>query len=1097
MRKTLWVALLAATALLAQMPPPPAMPGSRVVARPGIPAASNSSAVAGIGSQSAARLTADPQPEPEAVPAVAGWPGFLAGSSYPSGLVPISVAVGDFNGDGKLDLVVANATNENGEIGTVSILLGNGDGTYRAPVKYSAGPNPYSVAVADFNGDGNLDIAVANNSAAGVHPRMPSGVTVLLGNGDGTFRQSSFTTSLSFGFAVATGDFNGDGKPDFVLTTYYGDCGGGTVTVFLGKGGGSFTEGAQYTVGYAPMSIAVGDFNGDGNLDIVTSVAPSALVAPCTGAAGNNVSVLLGNGDGTFQGPANYAVGDNPTSVAVGDFNADGNLDIVTANWSSDTVSVLLGNGDGTFQAAVNVAAGTSPFSVAVADFNGDGKMDLAVSSEDCGCVSLLLGNGDGTFQPAPDYYATGDAPVSLAVGDFNGDGRPGVVTANYGSGPPPLPYPTDDTAGTVSVLLGNGNGTFHAAVSYPTGNEDPGTEATPSSVALADLNGDGMLDLAVANYGNGTVSVLLGNGDGTFQTEVSYNVGKSPYSVAVGDFNGDGKADLAVANSGDGTTSVLLGNGDGTFQTAVNYTVGASPYSVAAGDFNGDGKPDLAVANYGASGDTTGTVSVLLGNGDGTFQTPVSYSVGANPYSVAAADLSGDGKLDLAVANSGNGSVSVLLGNGDGTFQTAVDYTVGTYPYSVTVGDFNGDGKPDLAVANFGALAETTGSVSVLLGNGDGTFQAAVNYSAAPNPYSVAAGDFNGDGKLDLAVADLDGTVSVLLGNGDGTFQGGVNFAAGGAPNFVAVGDLNGDGTPDLAVADYDGGVSILLNLGVTTTTTLSSSLDPSTDGQPVTFKATVKATGGSRPNGGTVTFYDGMAAIGEGTTASGVATFTTTSLAVGTHLMTAAYAGYSKYTASTSPQIKQVVGKAATTTALISSLNPSTYGQSVTFTATVSSSGPTPTGTVTFKSGSVALGTGTLSSGVAGFTSAKLAAGTDPITATYGGDSSSQSSTSASLNQSVAQAATATTVASSKNPSNPGQSVTFTATVTSAYATPTGTVTFSQGATTLGTATLAGGKAKLAVTSLTAGSDTVTATYGGTANFSGSSGSIVQTVN
>ena len=1077
------------------------MPGSRIVARPGIPAASNSSAMAGIGSQGVARLAVDLQPEPEAVPAVAGWPGFLAGSSYPAGAVPTSVAVGDFNGDGKLDLAVANATNENGEIGTVSILLGNGDGTYRAPVKYSAGPNPYSVAVVDFNGDGNLDIAVANNSAAGIHTRMPSGVTVLLGNGDGTFKQSSFTTNLSFGFAVATGDFNGDGKPDFVLTTYYGDCGGGTVTVFLGKGGGSFTEGAQYTVGYAPISIAVGDFNGDGNLDIVTSVAPSALIGSCTGAAGNNVSVLLGNGDGTFQAPVNYAVGSNPTSVAIGDFNGDGTLDIVTSNWSSDNVSLLLGNGDGTFQPAVNVAAGTTPYFVTAADFNGDGKLDLAVSNEDCGCVSLLLGNGNGTFRPAIGYYSAGDVPFSLAVGDFNGDGKTDVVTANYGSSPTVLPFPSDDVAGTVSVLLGNGNGTFHAAISYSTGNEDRGTLALPTagpfSVALADLNGDGKLDLAVANSGNGTASVLLGNGDGTFQTEVSYPVGKSPFSVAVADFNGDGKPDLAVANNGDGTTSVLVGNGDGTFQTAVNYTVGASPISVAAGDFNGDGKLDLVVADYGVAGDTTDNISVLLGNGDGTFQTAVSYTVGANPYSVAAADLNRDGKLDLAVANCGNGSVSVLLGNGDGTFQTAVDYTVGTYPYSVTVGDFNGDGKPDLAIANLGALAETTGSVSVLLGNGDGTFQAAVSYSAAPNPNSVAVGDFNGDGKLDLAVADEDGTVSVLLGNGDGTFQAAVNFAAGGDPNFLAVGDLNGDGTPDLAVADYDGGVSILLNLGVTTTTTLSSSLDPSTDGQPVTFKATVKATGGSRPNGGTVTFYDGMAAIGEGTTASGVATFTTTSLAVGTHLMTAAYAGYSKYTASTSPQIKQVVGKAATTTALISSLNPSTYGQSVTFTATVSSSGPTPTGTVTFKSGSVALGTATLSSGVAGFTSVKLAAGTDPIAATYGGDSSSQSSTSAPLNQSVAQAATATTVASSKNPSNPGQSVTFTATVTSAYATPTGTVTFSQGATTLGTATLAGGKAKLAVTSLTAGSDTVTATYGGTGNFSGSSGSVVQTVN
>jgi hypothetical protein len=282
-----------------------------------------------------------------------------------------------------------------------------------------------------------------------------------------------------------------------------------------------------------------------------------------------------------------------------------------------------------------------------------------------------------------------------------------------------------------------------------------------------------------------------------------------------------------------------------------------------------------------------------------------------------------------------------------------------------------------------------------------------------------------------------------------------------------------------------------------VPTTISLKSSGSPSVAGQPVTFTATVKPALGSTPNGESVTFYDGTASIGTGKTASGVATLTTSSLPSGTDPITATYAGDGTYLASTSAVVNQRVNKNTTTTKLSSGLNPSTYCQSVTFTATVSSAGPTPTGTVTFKNGSAALGTGTLSGGVATLAYSKLAAGADSIAAVYGGDTNSLNSTSAPLSQSVTQAATATMVASSKNPSNSGQSVTFTATVTSAYATPTGNVTFTLGSTTLGKATLAAGKARLAVTTLPAGTDTVTATYAATANFSGSTGSISQTVN
>ena len=340
------------------------------------------------------------------------------------------------------------------------------------------------------------------------------------------------------------------------------------------------------------------------------------------------------------------------------------------------------------------------------------------------------------------------------------------------------------------------------------------GAASTPASVAVGDFNRDGKLDLAVANEGRNNISILLGKGDGTFQAAVNYGLGSGtpePAAVAVGDFNGDGKLDLAVANAGTSNVTVLLGNGDGTFQAPVDYAAG-SGFSVAVGDFNGDGKLDLAVANVASN-----NISVLLGNGDGTFQNAVHYSAGATPFWVAVGDFNRDGKLDLVVANDGGNNVSVLLGNGDGTFQAAVNYSTGSGPTSVAVGDFNGDGKLDLAVAN-----NASNNISVLLGNGDGTFRPAINYGAGSGSRTVAVGDFNGDGKLDLVVANnaVNGgtpSVSVLLGNGDGTFQTAVDYTAGVEPEWVALGDFNRDGKLDIAIADYSSSTVFVLSASVT----------------------------------------------------------------------------------------------------------------------------------------------------------------------------------------------------------------------------------------------------------------------------------------
>ena len=399
-------------------------------------------------------------------------------------------------------------------------------------------------------------------------------------------------------------------------------------------------------------------------------------------------------------------------------------------------------------------------------------------------------------FAPVVTYSSGGFGTGSIAAADLNGDGSPDVVVANSWNCVNGM---NCESYGTVGVLLGNGDGTFQPVVIYKSGGQDA------VSVAVADVNGDGKPDLMVANEdcdyfgGNcqqGAIGVLLGNGDGTFQPAVAYGSGgQQASSVAVADVNGDGKPDLLVANGCSvgncgypfqyGLVGVLLGNGDGTFQPAVSYDSGGiGPMSIAAADVNGDGKTDLVVANCGCSGgffDNSGPVDVLMGNGDGTFKPAVAYSSGPYPWSVVIADVNGDGHPDLLVANScwcgQDATVAVILGNGDGTFQRAVTYDSGELTFGIAVADLNGDGKPDLIVENDCATSDcnTDSTTGVLLGNGDGTFQPVVTFDNGGRGVSSAAvADVNGDGRLDLLAANRcipgnycgEGSVGVLLNN-------------------------------------------------------------------------------------------------------------------------------------------------------------------------------------------------------------------------------------------------------------------------------------------------------------------------------------------
>ena len=363
---------------------------------------------------------------------------------------------------------------------------------------------------------------------------------------------SKRTISASGGGPVAVADLNGDGITDFIVA----DMDGCNVAVLIGIGDGNFRKQNIYFTGdpeqyeYA-HSISVGDFNGDGAADLAVATINS-----------NHVSVLLGNGDGSFQAQVNYVTGDGPNVVTVGDLNGDGKTDLVVGNSYND-ISVLLGNGDGTFQPQTTYGAGRNPWSISVADVNGDGAVDLVVANTLDNSVSILRGNGDGSFRVQVTYAAgskgTSEWAESVAIGDFNGDGKLDLVVANSWSN-------------HISVLLGNGDGSYRPKVTYPSGTA-PWSVSSPASVSVADFNGDGIADLAVANQFSYNVSVLLGNGDGTFQTQTTYEVGNGPRYLAVADFNGDGKVDLVVGNESGGKVSVLLNTS--IFPRAIKGTLG------------------------------------------------------------------------------------------------------------------------------------------------------------------------------------------------------------------------------------------------------------------------------------------------------------------------------------------------------------------------------------------------------------------------------------------------------------------------------------------------------------------------------------------
>ena len=460
-------------------------------------------------------------------------------------------------------------------------------GAGTAALKFVPGIGSHSYQ-AVFEGTTSDAASSSSPSALAVTGKYPTTTTIAQSGSAGNYT----LTATVAGSVDQAGLASPTGTVSF-LDTSNGNAVLGTAALGTGSSAPGWLNSQTPPTGNGPGSVVVGDFNGDGIPDLAVANTGSTFAYEYF------LTILLGNGDGTFTATATTRTGAYPSSIAVGDFNGDGIADLAVTDYVYDNATILLGNGDGTFTAtAVSPATGNGPDSVAVGDFNGDGKADLAVANDYSNTVTILLGNGDGTFTATTVSPATGNVPISIAVGDFNGDGKADLAVANYQDG-------------TVTILLGNGNGTFTATATSPA----TGTE--PFSVAVGDFNGDGKADLAVANKnaGNaGTVTILLGKGDGTFTAAaVSPATGNGPESVAAGDFNGGAVSDLAVANYGDNTATVLLTENRTATATASGIApVGTGTHLVEA-SYPGD-------SSYSSS--VSGTTALTV-----TAATPVSFS--------------------------------------------------------------------------------------------------------------------------------------------------------------------------------------------------------------------------------------------------------------------------------------------------------------------------------------------------------------------------------------------------------------------------------------------------------------------------------------
>jgi len=796
--------------------------------------------------------------------------------------------------------------------------------------------------------------------------------------------------------------------------------------------------------GNTPITIATGDFNGDGIPDLVVA-----------GVNWPTVAVLLGNGDGTFRLAAPSVSEEIPNSfVAVGDFNGDGIPDLAIATGDDEddlpgAVSIWLGKGDGTFTLKSSPATGVYPQSVAIADFNGDGIPDLAVANYSDNTVTILLGKGDGTFTPVATTPATGSEPYFVASGDFNGDGIPDLAVANSGGS-------------TLTILLGNGDGTFKAAAS-------PATGDGPAAIAVGDFNADGRADLAVANYNSGTLTVLLGNGKGTFTTSASPATGGGPTYVAIGDFNGDGIPDLAATNVNTSTVAIFQGKGDGTFTLVASPAAGSGPDAVVAADFNGSGLSDFATANF-----TSNTVTVLLPNELASTATLTGVSPVGSGTHLVEASYGGDATYLGSISETTALTVPTVLAPLVAVIPTNSSTTVtDSLEVNVTltgnIGDPSPTGTVTLSSGSYKSAAATLSAGSdyvsfvipagalalgtdTLTGNYSPDSASSLYYSSASGStseqvYAVATVEVTPSSStittaqaLSVAIAVSGGigypapTGSVVLTSGNYTSST-ATLTKGGATIQVPAGSLavgtdtltgtySGDTNYQVAI----GTASVIVTSSANTTPTIKATPSSSTITTAQALSVAVAVSGGSgKPTPtGSVTLTSGSYTSAATTLAGGSATINVPAgaLAVGVDTLTINYApdssSSSTYNSATGTTSVTVTASGLTTpTVTVTPASSSiTTAQALTVTAGVSGATgqPTPTGSVTLASGTYTSASTSLTGGNATISipAGSLAIGSDTLTVNYTPDSAS------SATYSTASGSTVVTVTSGTQNSN-----------------------------------------------------------------------------